>query len=304
MQVRYAVVDQKLVQTDDENAFITLFVSPDEQEKSYLTGTVGIDAHTLNSALDPDELPRVEFEPEHVAVILKYPKSYSAADQFVLKVLSAGAFLFRDRLVIVSAESFMLTEGMRVNRAQSAASFLLWLAYRSIVHFREHLRGINMMSDRLQDEINTAMENKQLINMFTIEKSMVYYLYAIQGNGAVLERLKHSAGKMNLTADQVEFLDDIIVENTQCFRQAEIYSNILTSLMDARASIVSNNLNVLMKTLNIITIGLMVPMFVVSAFSMNVRIPFEEHPYAYWIIMGISLFSVAGFLLFWRFKKW
>ena len=84
MRVSYAVANQKLAQTDDESAFITLFVGPDEEEKNYLTGTVGIDAHTLNSALDPDELPRVEFEPEHVAVIFKYPKSYSAADQLVL----------------------------------------------------------------------------------------------------------------------------------------------------------------------------------------------------------------------------
>jgi magnesium transporter len=74
--------------------------------------------------------------------------------------------------------------------------------------------------------------------------------------------------------------------------------------MDARASIVSNNLNVLMKTLNIITIGIMVPTFVVSAFSMNVDIPLEHHPWAFAIIMGLAILSVITFLLFWRYKKW
>jgi len=304
MRQGYSVVERKLVPTSEQSAFVTLFVNPDSQEKNYLTDTVGFDAHTLNSALDPDELPRLEFEPDHVAVIFKYPKSYSAADQYHLKVLSAGAFLKNGHLVIVTSEGFFLSEGMRVGQSESASSFLLWIMNRTVLHFREHLRVINMISDRLQDEINTAMENRQLINLFTLEKSMVYYLYAIQGNGAVLERLRHSAAKMSLTADEVEFLDDVNVENSQCFRQAEIYSNILTSLMDARASIVSNNLNVLMKTLNVIVIGLMVPTLVVSAFSMNVRIPLQSHPYAYWIVMGISILSVVSFLVFWRYKRW
>ncbi|MEO0108096.1 MAG: CorA family divalent cation transporter, partial [candidate division WOR-3 bacterium] len=86
--------------------------------------------------------------------------------------------------------------------------------------------------------------------------------------------------------------------------QAEISSNILASLMDARASIVSNNLNVLMKTLNLITIGIMVPTFVVSAFSMNVGIPFSGHPHAFWIILGLAGVSLVGMLLFWRYKRW
>ena len=104
--------------------------------------------------------------------------------------------------------------------------------------------------------------------------------------------------------DHLEILDDIIIENNQCYTQAEIYSNILAGLMDARVSIVSNNLNMLMKTLNIITIGIMVPTLVVSAFSMNVSIPMQHNPLAFWIIMGLAIFSVIVFMLFWKFKKW
>ena len=161
-----------------------------------------------------------------------------------------------------------------------------------------------MISDEIEQKINTAMENKYLINQFTLGKSLVFYQNAINSNGALLEKMKINAAKINFNIEELELLDDITVENNQCYKQAEIYSNILASLMDARASIISNNLNVLMKTLNIITIAIMVPTFVVSAFSMNVSIPLEKHPLAFFIIMGFAMISVMSFLTFWKFKKW
>jgi magnesium transporter len=169
----------------------------------------------------------------------------------------------------------------------------------------EHLRIINQIADDVEQKINKAMENKFLINLFALQKSLVYYQNAVNSNGALIEKIRHNAPKFGFTQEEMELLDDIAVENNQCYRQAEVYSNILASLMDARASIVSNNLNVLMKTLNIITIAIMVPTFVVSVFSMNVVLPFglREHP-AFWVIMGLAFVSMFGFLAFWRYKKW
>jgi magnesium transporter len=133
---------------------------------------------------------------------------------------------------------------------------------------------------------------------------MVYYLNAINANSMMLQKLKNNVTKIGFNQEEEEFIDDLMIENTQCYKQSEIYSNILSGMMDARASLVSNNLNVLMKTLNVITIGIMVPTFVVSAFSMNVGIPLSSHPYAFWIIMGMALISMFGFLILWRLKKW
>jgi len=155
----------------------------------------------------------------------------------------------------------------------SPREVLLKLIYRSIFHFLEHLKVINMISDELEQKINRAMENRFLINLFTLQKSLVYYQNAIHSNGVLIEKIRHNAARIGFTDEEMELLEDILIENNQCYRQAEVYSNILASLMDARASIVSNNINVLVKTLNIITIAIMVPTFVVSAFSMNVRIP-------------------------------
>jgi magnesium transporter len=303
MRKHYRVVNRKLVEAQDEPAPITIFTSPDEGEKRYLVDEFKVDEHTFNSALDPDELSRLEFEPEHVAIIFKRPQNYSGAEQFLFRVASAGVFLFKDRLIIVVAEEAPLFDGAQFARISSSADVILKLIARAIIHFREHLRGISMISDELQNEISRSMENKHLLNMFTLQKSLVYYVNSINSNGALLDKLKNNAAKIGLSLEESEFLDDIVIENSQCYKQAEIYSNILASLMDARASIVGNNLNVLMKTLNVITIAIMVPTFVVSAFSMNVPIPLSRHAYAFWIIMGLALLSVLSFMLYWRKKR-
>jgi magnesium transporter len=181
---------------------------------------------------------------------------------------------------------------------------MLGLILSSTLHFNEHLKVINMISDDIERKISTAMENRYLLNQFTLGKSLVYYQNAINSNTVLIEKLKLNATKLNFTTEETELIDDIMIENNQCYKQAEIYSNILASLMDAKASIISNNLNVLMKTLNIITIMIMVPTFVVSAFSMNVGIPLQNHPAAFYIIMSFALISVASFFFFWKWKKW
>jgi magnesium transporter len=161
-----------------------------------------------------------------------------------------------------------------------------------------------MISDEIEQKVNTSMENKYLIHMFTLEKSLVYYLNAIHFNAGVLEKLRNNAARIGFSKENVEFLEDILIENNQCLKQTEIYSNIISSLMDARASIVNNNLNNLMKTLNVLTIGIMVPTFVVSAFSMNVAIPFQKSEFAFLIVMSLSTLALLGFLIFFRYKKW
>lgn len=304
MQISYRIVDRKLEQTDTASGSVWVYINPDEKEKRFLIDELKLDEHTLNSALDPDELSRLEFEPEHLATIFKRPKNYSGQDRFLFKSASSGAYLFKDRLILVMAEDIPLFEGVQFTKIFSPAHLLLKLIYSSIFHFIEHLKIISAISDDLQNKINTAMENRHLYNLFALEKSLVYYLNSINSNGALIDKLRLNAGKIGFTTDEIELLDDIYIENSQCYKQAEIYSNILAGLMDARASIVGNNLNVLMKTLNIITILIMVPTFVVSAFSMNVKIPIQDHPFAFWIILGLAFLSVLSIVFVWRKRKW
>jgi magnesium transporter len=304
MVKRFQCDDRRLVEVDDQECPVIVYANPSDSEKRCLIDTLKLDEHTLNSALDPDELSRLEFEPEHVAIIFKRPRNYSAEEQFLFKVFSVGVFLFKDRIVIVTNEDISLFDGITFTRPATPAFVFLRLIYRSIFHFLEHLKIISTIADELQDKINRAMENKHLLNLFTLEKSLVYYLNSINSNSVLIEKLRANSSKLGMALDDQELLDDIFIENNQCYRQAEILSNVLSGLMDARASIVSNNLNMLMKTLNIITIAIMVPTLVVSAFSMNVTIPLQQHPHAFWFILGLALISVLGFTFFWRYKRW
>ncbi len=304
MLKKYMVVDGKLTETQEEDALLLIFINPDESEKKHLIDDLKLDEHTLGSALDPDELARLEFEPKHTAIIFKRPEPYSHKDEFLFKIASTGAYLFKDRLVIVISEDVPILDGIQQIKMATPGYLLLRLIYRSIYHFLGHVKVISAISDELQDKINRAMENRYLINLFSLQKSLVYYLNFINSNGVVLEKLKLNANKIGFSKEELELLDDTLIENNQCYRQAEIYSNILASLMDARASIVSNNLNVLMKTLTLITIMIMVPTFVVSAFSMNVKIPFASFSYAFWVILGLATTSVLSIIVIWRRKGW
>ena len=255
LKLSYGIVGGKLKECAPDEGQVLVYVKPDESEQQHLIQRLKIDEHTLASSLDPDELARLEFEPEHTVAIFKRPRYYTAADQFLFKVQSVGAFLFKDRLVVTLSEDMAIFDGAKVYaRMSSPLDVFLRMIYRSIYHFLEHLRVIHTLSDEVERSINESSDNKSLLNLFTLEKSLVYFLSAIQSNGMLIGRLKTSQARLGFTDEQIEFLEDLQIENNQCFSEAKIYSDILSGMMDARVSIVSNNLNVLMKRLAILTV--------------------------------------------------
>lgn len=306
MRIAYRIEGSRLAQCEGDGGNVLVYFAPTDAERRELVDVHCLDEHTLNSALDPDELPRLEFEDDHTVFIMKRPRPHSPRDKYLFKVASFGLFLFRDKVVLVAGEEVQFFEGKLFQRVASPGDLALRIIYRSISHFVDHLKVINMISESLEVKINSSMENRYLIDLFTLEKSLVYYLNAISGNGVVFERLKLNAMRLGFESEQAEMLDDLVIENNQCFKQAEIYSNILSGMSDARASIVSNNLNVLMKNLNIITIAIMVPTFVVSAFSMNVHLPWglEDSQWSFWIVMALASISIFAFMWIQRKKNW
>jgi len=251
----FKIVDGRLQECPREEGQIHVYVKPDEAEQRHLIDTLKLDEHTLMSSLDPDELARLEFEPEHTVAIFKRPRYYTAADHFLFKVSSVGAFLFKDKLIVTLSEEMALFDSAKAyTRMQSPTDVFLRMIYRSIYHFLEHLRVIHTLSDEVELSINDASDNTSLLNLFTLEKSLVYFLSAIQSNGMLIGRLKTSQSRVGFTNEQIEFVEDLQIENNQCFSESKIYSDILSGMMDARVSIVSNNLNVLMKRLAILTV--------------------------------------------------
>jgi len=303
MQKCYTLEGGRLQPAEEADAQIVVVVSPDANQRNILIQNHQIDEHTFNSALDMDELSRVEVEDEYTAIIFKKPKSYTAADQFQFKVTSFGVFIYENLVVILSDTELPISDERRFAKMTSLKSFVLRLLNYSIYHFTEHLRIINRISDEIEAKIEASMKNEYLIYMFSLGKGLTYYLNAINSNDMLLRRLQTSK-TFSLTETERDLLDDIIIENQQCLKQAEIYDRVLSGMMDVRASIVSNNLNMLMKTLNIVTVAIMVPTFVVSAFSMNVPIPLSNFHWAFYLIMGLATASIATFVWIYKKLKW
>jgi len=304
MRRYYELREGRIVEAAGEAAPIWILISPDETERRMLVESLRLDEHTLACALDPDETPRLEFEPDHAAIILNRPRNYCREDQFMFKVASTGVFLFKDRLLVVLSEDVPVIEGGKaIPRLNGLPDVLLKIIYRSIIHFLGHLKSINAIADELEGLINTSMENRYLLNLFTLEKSLVYLTTAIRANGTLIERLRHASAKIGFSQEAIEFLDDIAIENGECAKQAEIYSNIIAGLMDARASIVNNNLNQLMKNLNMIMIAVMWPTVVCGFFAMNIKLPVEQRE-SLWPFVAVVCLSAGPLLaLFWWIRK-
>ena len=255
---KYNLVNGKAVEVSDGPATILKYIAPGKEEIADLVASCEIDEHNLYSALDPDELGRLEFEDNGQAVLIfKRPKRHVGEEMSDYRITSVGIFLCGGRMVIVQSEDSDLLDERMNNRLQSHHDALLRILYSTINHFLAHLRAIHGMSEALEDKIARSMENKYLLAMFSLEKSMVYYLNAVTSNARLFRKMQLCASKLGFSEEHMEVLDDINIDSEQCQKQVEIYSNIIAGLMDARASIVNNNMNTLMKSLTVINIVFM-----------------------------------------------
>ena len=216
----YAIEAGRLVECSDTTGPIIAYVAPTEAEQNEILSVHRVDAHSLQSALDPDEIGRLEVADDHLALILKRPRNYSSKDNFLFRVMSTGVFLFKDKLVIVVASDITLFEGKQSSKVANLQDVLLRLINTTQGHFMGHLRVINMLSESLEHKINAAIENRHLLNMFTLEKSLVYFLSALNDNSSVLTKLRANGARLGFTTENMELLDDIIIDNQQCLTLA------------------------------------------------------------------------------------
>ncbi len=262
------IKDGKLL-PDADGGEVIIYEKPVAEELAELENVYGIDEHDLRSATDKDELGRFEYQEKYFTIILKVPKNYSAADNLLFKVLSVGLFAFKDKLIIITTERVSLFESKLSNNISTVSDVLIRIILSAISHFISHLKVINMISDEIETKLNSSMDNKYFLNMFTLEKSLVYFLNAINDNSTVLDKLKVNAARIGFSHDNIETLDDIVIDNKQCQSLANTYTNILSGLMDARGSVVGNNLNVMMKNLNALVIAIALPTFFTGVGGMS-----------------------------------
>src|SRR5471030_880241 len=240
------------------DAEVMLFSNPDAAERDLLHSHFKLDEHALASALDPDEVSRIEFHPDNLFLIWKRPENYSGAGSLAFEVSSCGLlFSPRSLLVIATDDSPLHGLGTR-QRLNTPLDVLLDLLFNNIHHYLGHLKVIKLVARELQQKFNASMENQHLIQMFNLSESLIYYINAIHSNGAVLTRLRNhaekEAHKQAFDAGTLDLIDDLIIENEQCSKQAEIYSTVFAGLMDARGNLVNNNMNSLLRKLTMINV--------------------------------------------------
>jgi magnesium transporter len=177
--------------------------------------------------------------------------------------------------------------------------FVLQILYRSATRYLQYLRSIDKASHRIEQELQSSMKNKELAQLLKLEKSLVYFETSLKSNELVLEKLMRVENVRSIPEDR-ELLEDVIIENKQALEMANIYSNILSGTMDAYASIIANNLNIVMKVLTAVTIVLAIPTMVSSFFGMNVPLPLEG-PLAFVSVASIAVAGcVVAVVLLWR----
>ena len=287
---------------EGQTGIIQVYSAPTDEEKAYLVEECGIDEHTLASALDEDEISRVEYEPEHIAVIMKRPRDIQPGRRMAFRVSSVGVFLFKDRLIAVQSEPMPLFEHGRMPlRGNTIQGVLLRLLHHATHHFLEHLRVIRNISDEIENKIAFAVTNKSLVNMFSLLKSLTYYESATSANQFLLLRLRNDAQRIGFNEEEIDFLEDITVENKQCDNLANIYASILTGMSDARVSVVSNNLAVIMKYLAIINVVFMPITVITGLGGMSEFTNMAERcgvwwPHAYSLLMLIMV--IVGYVTY------
>jgi magnesium transporter len=253
MLQRYTFLNGTLTESTDENCKIWVYVNPDNDENEFIAREYNVDKHTVESATDPDEISRIEFEDDNIFIIWKRPKNYLSSDNLLFGVSSIGLFLFKERLVVVLPEDVSLFDQKQIGFT-SLMDIIVKFLYNSIRHYLDHIKAMKIISREIQIKLNASMENEYLIQMFNLSESLIYYINAISSNLTVLIKLRNHFEKHPDNEERLEQMEDIIIENNQCLKQAEIYSSVLSGLMDARGNIINNNMNVLIKNLTMINI--------------------------------------------------
>jgi len=249
----YQVINEKIISSEESKSNIIVYVKPTFDEIKEINSKFEIDEYLINSSLDPDELARLEFEENYKMIIIKRPKNYSSEDNLIFKIFSIGLFIFKTKLVIIMSEDIEIINFRQTKKMKTIMDVLIKIIMGTISHFLGHLKTINMISESIEQKIDTSIDNIYLRHMFAIQKSLVYYLNGINYNGVLFDKIKNISKKIGFNETHLDKLDEIIVENAQCYKQAEIYTNIISGIMNTHASIISNNLNQTIHRLTFIT---------------------------------------------------
>ncbi|MDO4266743.1 MAG: magnesium transporter CorA family protein [Eubacteriales bacterium] len=267
---------------------------PGAMEISMIAEKYRIDPDDLRAPLDEEERSRIEVEDDYTVIVVDIPaiEERSGTDWFV--TLPLGIFITDEVIITVCLQDTPVLGAFMDGRVREhytymKTRFILQILYRNASLFLQYLRIIDKKSELIENSLHKSQRNKELIELLELEKSLVYFTTSLKSNEMVLEKLM-KIGRIKKYPEDEDLLEDVIVENRQAIEMANIYSGILSGTMDAFASVISNNQNLVMKTLAAITIVMSIPNIIAGLYGMNVAgIPLKDNPMAFAIVCLITL---------------
>jgi magnesium transporter len=282
--------------------------APTEAEINRVAQDADVSVDLIKDALDDEERPRIEREDGQVYIIVDYPYITHDDSGFpIYETIPIGIVLTDDCLITVSLKDSPIMEDFRKNRVKEfftfkKTRFALQILFVISSYYLRYLKQINKKTNEIEREVHQSLKNKELYAFLALEKSLVYFTTSLKSNKVVLDKILRF-NYLKMYEEDKDLLEDVIIEKTQAIEMAETYRSILSGMMNAFASIISNNLNIVMKFLTSITIILSFPTMVASFYGMNVDIPFQHthHSYIAPIVISGLLTTLTAFI-FWKKK--
>lgn len=301
-------LDELEISTLEKGSWIDA-VAPSEEELQEIAAATNIQMDFLTAALDEEEKSRIEIEDDHILVLVDIPFLRSNKDYDTLPL---GIIITENHIVTVCLEPNAVTADFAAHNSRLFSTFkktrfLFQILYKSATLYLKYIRIIIRRTDELEQHLRQSMQNSELFNLLDLQKSLTYFSTSLRGNYIILEKLlrlrsaTQSQHIVKLYEEDEDLLEDVIIEYKQAVEMVEMYSHILNSMMEVFASIISNNLNLVMKFLASVTIILAIPTLISGLWGMNVEVPFAENPYGFMIVLSVAL-CVSGFAgyLLWK----
>ena len=300
----YKTIDGKVEEIEEieKHAWINM-VNPTEEELLWVSDQMNVEEDFLRAALDEEEISRVEWDEDtnQALITIDVPTMDDSSDMVLYSTLPVGIIETHENIITVCLEEHTVIEDFAKGRVKHVFTnlktrFIFQILYRVASRFLVYLRHINRTSTEIEKELHRSMKNKELIQLLDLEKSLVFFSTSLKANQLVLEKLQRGR-IIKLYEDDKELLEDVIIEVEQAIEMSNIYSNILSGTMDAFASIISNNLNIVMKVLTAITILMSIPTMISSFYGMNVTgLPFAN--FGSVVIIVAVLTSLVALILY------
>lgn len=297
----FRTIDNTIQQVSEssEGCWIAL-TAPTAAELLETATKYEIDLDHLRAPLDEEERSRIEVEDDYTMIIVDIPITEERKEKEYYVTIPCGIILTQDYILTICLEDTPILEGFMDGRVRNfwtyrKTRFFLQILNRNAAMYLQYLRMIDKKSDEVEKKLHISTKNQELIDLLELEKSLVYFTTSLRSNEVVLERMLKAEVIRKYPEDE-DLLDDVIIENKQAIEMADIYSNILSGTMDAYASVISNNLNIVMKVLAVITIIMSIPTMIASFWGMNVPVPLANDPYGFAIVLIFSaVLTLAGY---------